>query len=461
MPRKALICTVELDIYQITCPGTRHLNDRNMLYLSVCILGQTKRTKSVFASFPLALNQRLYFERTFVNARQPIHVMGILEDEHVLFELVQYSDVYQGGKVLARYEISAREFLYPTPTLTGKDGMERELLLSRTVHFTGIDPKLEFSSNSTIQETTVPGTYNELTSVGHYEESSVDSETDSSSETEEELVLTPKPRHHSHRLNDKEHHCVCECPRRPENNGRITLRSRSLSPICRPKSASASVRPPFRAGKADEGIISRRNFIKPGRSRKKSRVVLLEGDPVPCPDCRVPLKDCIVCQAYLKVYGRDFLKYRFERGPHHRTTSTPAFRSFASEPTKLRARLPTDNLLNESRAYSEPIPRSRRIFPRDVDQYGSYLESSSHGINDRMKSLTKGHVTTSPISYRSRQFVEATDFDDVEDDRDSLLSLRELRSEINDARLESLDRSFEDPDHPPLGTRLDRSLRGY
>ena len=38
--------------------------------------------------------------------------------------------------MLARYEISAREFLYPTPTLTGKDGIERELLLSRTVHFT-------------------------------------------------------------------------------------------------------------------------------------------------------------------------------------------------------------------------------------------------------------------------------------------------------------------------------------
>ena len=38
--------------------------------------------------------------------------------------------------MLARYEISAREFLYPTPTLTGKDGVERELLLSRTVHFT-------------------------------------------------------------------------------------------------------------------------------------------------------------------------------------------------------------------------------------------------------------------------------------------------------------------------------------
>lgn len=49
---------------------------------------------------------------------------------------VRFCFIWIGGKVLARYEISAREFLYPTPTLTGKDGMERELLLSRTVHFT-------------------------------------------------------------------------------------------------------------------------------------------------------------------------------------------------------------------------------------------------------------------------------------------------------------------------------------
>lgn len=460
MPRKALTCTVELDIYQITCPGTRHLNDRNMLYLSVCILGQTKRTKSVFASFPLALNERLYFERTFVNARQPTHVMGILEDEHVLFELVQYSNVYRGGKVLARYEISAREFLYPTPTLTGKDGMERELLLSRTVHFTGIDPKLEFSSNSTIQETTVPGTYDELTSVGNYEESISDSETNGSSETEEELILTPTPRHHSHTLYAKEPHCICECPHRPENNGRVTFRSRSLSPTRRPKSASASSKPPFRAGKADESIISRRSFLKPGRSSQRSKMAFVEGIPAPCPDCRVPHKDCIVCQAYLKVYGTDFLKYRFGRGPHYRTASTPAYTSFTSEPPRLRARLPDDDVLNQSRAYSEPIPRSRRVFPREVDQFGSYLGSSRPEVDDRIDSIPRRH--TSPISpYRSRKLLEAPYFDDDDDDTDSLLSLQELRSEINDARLESLDRSFEDPDHPTLGTRLDRSLRGY
>lgn len=52
------------------------------------------------------------------------------------FTCRSFDFLLKGGKVLARYEISAREFLYPTPTLTGKDGVERELLLSRTVHFT-------------------------------------------------------------------------------------------------------------------------------------------------------------------------------------------------------------------------------------------------------------------------------------------------------------------------------------
>lgn len=42
--------------------------------------------------------------------------------------------------------------------------------------FQGIDPKLEFSSNSTIQETTVPGTYAELTNVQYNKDSESDSE---------------------------------------------------------------------------------------------------------------------------------------------------------------------------------------------------------------------------------------------------------------------------------------------
>ena len=102
---------------------------------------------------------------------------------------------------------------------------------------------------------------------------------ESSSETDEELILTPAPTHHNHSIHAREYHCICECPRRPENHGRVTLRSRSLSPTHRPKSATPSLRPPFKAGKADEKIISRRKFITPGQSRRKSKILPLEGGP--------------------------------------------------------------------------------------------------------------------------------------------------------------------------------------
>ena len=57
--------------------------------------------------------------------------------------------------MLARYEVSAREFLYPTPTLTGKDGVERELLLSRTVHFTVSQFKSKHSTSTHIPTPTL------------------------------------------------------------------------------------------------------------------------------------------------------------------------------------------------------------------------------------------------------------------------------------------------------------------
>ena len=47
--------------------------------------------------------------------------------------------------------------------------------------------------------------------------------------------------------------------------------------------------------------------------------------------------------------------------------------------------------MNESRAYSEPIPRSRRIFPRE-NGYGSFLSSPSHG------SLTTRYASPVPVS---------------------------------------------------------------
>ena len=49
--------------------------------------------------------------------------------------------IIEGGKLLAYYEESSRKFLFPDKSLTKKDGLDREILLSRTVKF---QVKLQF-----------------------------------------------------------------------------------------------------------------------------------------------------------------------------------------------------------------------------------------------------------------------------------------------------------------------------
>jgi hypothetical protein len=43
--------------------------------------------------------------------------------------------LFEGGRLLAYYEESSRKFLFPDKSLTKKDGLDREILLSRTAKF--------------------------------------------------------------------------------------------------------------------------------------------------------------------------------------------------------------------------------------------------------------------------------------------------------------------------------------
>ncbi|XP_035698840.1 spermatogenesis-associated protein 6-like isoform X1 [Branchiostoma floridae] len=153
MPRKALKCVVDLSVHAVTCPGV-FLRERDDVYLSTCILGRYKRTKLLPPVFPLLYHEKFKFERTFLNVVDPAQVADILEDDHVLFELIQLN--YSGGKVLARFQAPARDFLYPYPTLTpAYPGADREVLMDRAWDFPGISPKLEFSTKTTIKEWSV------------------------------------------------------------------------------------------------------------------------------------------------------------------------------------------------------------------------------------------------------------------------------------------------------------------
>ena len=58
--------------------------------------------------------------------------------EPVIVELVQLSDIYDGGRLLASYEVSASDFLYPYqyPSCAPVYGSsDRDVIMDRTVDF--------------------------------------------------------------------------------------------------------------------------------------------------------------------------------------------------------------------------------------------------------------------------------------------------------------------------------------
>ncbi|NWU98413.1 SPAT6 protein, partial [Upupa epops] len=134
----------------ITCPGVL-LKDKEELYLGVSLLGQYKKTRSVPAVFPLFFQERLVFEKVFADIVDPGNLVESLELDTASLELIQL--VPPVGKVLATYEENARDFLFPDPKLTcGHHGLDREIFMKRSSSFTGIAPKLRFSTSFLITE---------------------------------------------------------------------------------------------------------------------------------------------------------------------------------------------------------------------------------------------------------------------------------------------------------------------
>ncbi|XP_032047974.1 spermatogenesis-associated protein 6 [Aythya fuligula] len=150
MARRALRCVLRLEIREITCPGVQ-LKDKEDLYLSVSLLGQYKKTQCVPAAFPLFFQEKLVFEKTFADIVDPADLVKLLEFDTAVLELIQL--VPPVGEILATYEENTRDFLFPDPKLTRwHHGLDREILMKRSSSFTGIAPKLRFSTSSLITE---------------------------------------------------------------------------------------------------------------------------------------------------------------------------------------------------------------------------------------------------------------------------------------------------------------------
>ncbi|NWX48275.1 SPAT6 protein, partial [Steatornis caripensis] len=144
------VCLMNVLLLQITCPGVL-LKDKEELYLSVSVLGQYKKTRCVPAAFPLFFQEKLVFEKVFADIVDPGDLVELLEFDTAVLELIQL--VPPVGKILATYEENTRDFLFPDPKLTrGHHGLDREILMKRSSSFTGIAPKLRFSTSSLITE---------------------------------------------------------------------------------------------------------------------------------------------------------------------------------------------------------------------------------------------------------------------------------------------------------------------
>ncbi|UJR28900.1 hypothetical protein I4U23_010118 [Adineta vaga] len=143
--------SVELDVHAIDAPGTR-FTSKGDIYVNICLLGIHKRTRLLPPHLPMHVDQKFYFDKTFKSCYDPRDIIERLKREHVLIELLQANG--SSPILLASYETSAKDFLYPHSwERIQYMGLRRYVLLSRTIDFPGVSPSFEFTVSPSIDET--------------------------------------------------------------------------------------------------------------------------------------------------------------------------------------------------------------------------------------------------------------------------------------------------------------------
>ncbi|KAL8203200.1 UNVERIFIED_CONTAM: hypothetical protein K2H54_044413 [Gekko kuhli] len=98
------MATRRFPLEQVSCPGV-YLTEKNDVYLTVCLLGQSKESDCLPPIFPLLFHEKMWFEKVFEKAIDPVDVVEQLEKNVTKFrlsELIPTVARYEEKEVLAK-----------------------------------------------------------------------------------------------------------------------------------------------------------------------------------------------------------------------------------------------------------------------------------------------------------------------------------------------------------------------
>ncbi|PNF32747.1 hypothetical protein B7P43_G11578 [Cryptotermes secundus] len=101
---------------EVTCPGV-WLCPNGKIILKLFMFGSSARAPHLPPIFPLLYHQKFVFQKTFTNVRYLTDLQHLLGKEFVHAELIQSSG--GSGAVLASFETTVLELLYPSPCVKG------------------------------------------------------------------------------------------------------------------------------------------------------------------------------------------------------------------------------------------------------------------------------------------------------------------------------------------------------
>ncbi|CAD5112132.1 DgyrCDS1371 [Dimorphilus gyrociliatus] len=291
-------CCFFLWSHFISCPGV-WLPHKEQVYLCVRLFGQYRCTQLIEPIFPLIFNESFTFDKIFYTAYKPEQLCHRMEEELVHIELVQLSDTRAGRRILAEYQISAKEFLFPYPTFSPSySSTDRQILLERGLSFPGISPKMEFSTRTNIQETCIAA-------VTGFEPSIF---TKKMAKKSRSRIRSASPTRRSNSSSPGYSPSYSRPTVAAANHCRSSLEGRfSCLDICNgnPIETDTDTRPPFVVRKVEKSLISRTpGGLDYSSKRKKNKSKQSE-----CSHVSTPFLDkkCAVCHLYKRYLGKSYI----------------------------------------------------------------------------------------------------------------------------------------------------------